>query len=108
MTSHLDIAPTLLPLLGVKNASSDYSQGFDLLGPRRRDFTIISDWSRICYVSEGYKAVIPMKAGGMLGSKTTTRDDHLVSDQDLFYQTHGSSLQQVMQGLGKFKRRRAS
>lgn len=108
MTSHLDIAPTLLPLLGVQNASSDYSLGFDLLGDTHRDFTVISDWSRVCYVDENFKAVIPMKAGGMLGSKTTTRDDSVLSDSALFYQTHAGTLQKVMQGLSKFKKRQTS
>ncbi|MEN8256992.1 MAG: sulfatase-like hydrolase/transferase [Thermodesulfobacteriota bacterium] len=108
MTSHLDIAATLMPLLGVKNDSRDYSLGFDLMGPEQRDFTIISDWSRICYVNEDYKSVIPMKAQRMLGSKTTTTDDRAVAEPALFYQTHMDSLQEVLQGLGKFKRRNAS
>ncbi len=103
MTSHLDIAPTLLPLLGVKNASGDYAQGFDLLGPERRDFTIISDWSRVCYVDEKYKEVIPLTASSMMRGDTSARDDKPLADPDLFRQNHLDFLQQMMKGLGKFK-----
>ncbi len=108
MTSHLDIAATLLPLLGVKNNSSDYSQGFDLLGPGRRQFTIISDWSRVCYVDEKYKEVIPLKASSMMGGSTSARDDMPLADPALFQKTHLDFLQEVMSGLGKFKRGSAS
>jgi membrane-anchored protein YejM (alkaline phosphatase superfamily) len=108
MTSHLDIAPTLLPLLGVKNASGDYAQGFDLLGPERRDFTIISDWSRVCYVDEKYKEVIPLTASSMMRGDTSAHDDKPLADPVLFRQTHLDFLQQVMKGLGEFKRGSAS
>ena len=104
MTSHLDIAPTLLPLLGVTNNSSDYAQGFDLLGPERRDFTIISDWSRVCYVDEKYKEVIPLTASSIMRGDTSARDDTPLADPTLFDQTHLDFLQQMMKGLGKFKR----
>ncbi|MBU0681932.1 MAG: sulfatase-like hydrolase/transferase [Proteobacteria bacterium] len=108
MTSHLDIPPTLLPLLGVTNDSSDYAQGFDLFGPIERKFTLIADWSRVCYVDGEYKAVIPLKTSGVLNSKTTTSDDEPLADSALFYKTHMNSLQEVLKGLGKFKRGSAS
>jgi hypothetical protein len=108
MTSHLDIPPTLLPLFGVKNDSSDYAQGFDLFGPIERRFTLITDWSRVCYVDDTYKAVMPMKTSGMLGSDTTASDDSPVANPALFYQTRMGSLQEVLKGLGKFKHGPAS
>ena len=46
ITSHQDIVPTLLSLLGVKNPSSDYSNGKNLFDPTyHRDFTFCANWN---------------------------------------------------------------
>lgn len=50
LTGHLDITPTLLPSPGVKNLVEDYSLGYNLLDDCQRPYTVISDWSQICYV----------------------------------------------------------
>ena len=43
-TSHMDIAPTLMKLLGVKNAPSDYSSGTDLFTGGDRPFLSVFSW----------------------------------------------------------------
>ena len=75
MSSHMDIVPTLMPLLGVKNPMSDYAIGYDLLGDKPREHTYISDWSRIAYIDKDVKIVQPVTLGGAGRTPSTTADD---------------------------------
>lgn len=46
LTSHNDIVPTILSLIGVKNESKDYSNGFNLFdNDFKRDFVFSSNWN---------------------------------------------------------------
>ena len=105
MTSHLDIAPTLLPFLGVKNPAGDYSLGYDLLSDEQRPYTVISDWSRICYVDPHYKISIPLKAAGILRNELSSRDDVPVGDDEDFVKSHQRTLVQLMRELSRFKQK---
>src|SRR6185295_13035902 len=71
MTSHLDIVPTIMPFLGVKNPRSDYSQGGNLLDPAGREFVILADWSRLAYFDREYKATFTLDLGTSLGNRVT-------------------------------------
>jgi membrane-anchored protein YejM (alkaline phosphatase superfamily) len=57
LTSHLDIIPTLAPYFGITNPPEDYSLGYNMLGNKRRPFTVISSWNRICYMDKNIKYV---------------------------------------------------
>jgi len=103
MTSHLDIPATVMNLLGVKNPPGDYSMGFDLLGDQQREYTILTDWNRICYVDLNYKAVYPHK-GPPVQSVVTTKNDLPVADEAAFNASSRNNLVQVMGELGKFTR----
>lgn len=103
MTSHLDIPPTVMNLLGVKSPPSDYSLGFDLLGDQHREYTVLTDWNRICYVDQTYKAVYPYK-GPLLQNIITTRNDQPVADATGFTAANQNRLMKVMAELGKFNR----
>lgn len=103
MTSHLDIAPTVMDLLGVKNPPEDYSLGFDLLGSQKRKFTVLTDWTRICLVNEKYKAVFPYK-GPLLGSIMTTKNDQRINDENDFTVENQKRLAKVAVELGKYKK----
>jgi hypothetical protein len=56
LTSHLDVAPTVLSALGIENDASDYSLGHDLFGPFVRSYTVVSDWNEIAYIDEQMSA----------------------------------------------------
>lgn len=79
LTSHMDIIPTVMPLLGVQNPTSDYALGFDLFGKETRQFTYISDWSRITYMNEATKITIPVSVQGFAGSNITGGHDEPLS-----------------------------
>jgi uncharacterized protein len=104
MTSHLDIPATILPLLGVTNPPEDYSLGYDLLGDKRRDYTVIADWSRIAYVGPRYKAVFPVTSGGFTHDPVTDHNDQPVNDASGFYRLYEPRLVEVLKGMSKFSR----
>ena len=103
MTSHLDIAPTILPLLGVHNPPEDYSLGYDLLSKRTRIYTLISDWSRICYVDSHYKKPIALKASGALNNELSTKNDVPLPNDGAFLDTHQKELLELLYELQRFK-----
>lgn len=102
LTSHLDIIPTLLPRLGVQNPSSDYSLGYDLLGPPKRSYTIASHWHTLGYIGKEFKASFAMSGTALPENDVTTADDHPVPDPDVFYRTHRKELGEVMLALARF------
>jgi membrane-anchored protein YejM (alkaline phosphatase superfamily) len=104
MTSHLDIAPTVLGLLGVKNPPADYSLGFDLFGAARRDFTVLSDWNGICFRDDRRKAVLPLGAVGFAEQKVTTGDDGKVDDPGAFFEEYRPKLMRIMSELKRFSK----
>jgi len=104
MSSHLDVVPTFLTLLGVTNPPDDYSQGFDLLSKPKRQYTIVSNWNCIGYIDNNYKARFSLKSFNM--PKITTKNDAPVPDTKVFYQTHQTRLMEVIKGLSRFSKRK--
>ena len=79
MTSHMDVIPTIMPLLGVKNPSSDYAIGYNLLAGEKRTHTYIADWNKVAYVDYEVKITQPFNGLSVAFSKATTGDDRKLS-----------------------------
>ena len=105
MTSHLDIAPTLLPFLGVKNRCDEVSLGRNLFGKEPPAYIIATDWSRICYISKNYKEIFPFRAY-IFQNRITTRKDVPVDDPENVIVEMKDDLKQIMKNLGRFKKRK--
>lgn len=103
MTSHLDIAPTLLPLLGLKNRAENFSQGYDLFAGDKRTFTVISDWNRIGFVDENFKATFPLKRTALLHNRFTTGDDKPLGDPAVFWENKRDVVVSMMRDLSRFR-----
>jgi membrane-anchored protein YejM (alkaline phosphatase superfamily) len=104
-TSHVDIVPTLLPLLGVENPAADYSLGRDLRGPIDRNFMVVADWSRIGILDPGYKLTLPIRGTGLLlGNALTTRNDGPLPDQGKAYRVAEPELRAAIEELHRFRR----
>lgn len=71
-TSHMDIGPTILTRLGLKNPTRDYSMGFDLATPQNHRTVIVASWSDIGLINDHGKLVIPFKS--------TTQHQNLATD----------------------------
>jgi membrane-anchored protein YejM (alkaline phosphatase superfamily) len=79
MTSHMDVIPTVMPLLGVKNPSSDYAIGYNLLAGEKRTHTYIADWNKVAYVDREVKITQPFNSLSVAFSKATAGDDRKLS-----------------------------
>jgi len=104
ITSHLDVAPTLMKLLGVKNTPEDYCLGYDLLSDNKRSFTVISDWDCLAYVDDQFKAVFPLKMYGFGSQNVTTHNDGELLNTGDFYSSHRDELMKILDQSGKFTR----
>ncbi len=58
LTSHSDIVPTILKLIGVKNKSSDYSNGYNLFDKNfHRDYVFCANWNNNAIITNKYTYV---------------------------------------------------
>lgn len=105
MTSHLDIIPTLLPRLGVKNPATDYALGYDMLGPAQRTYTVTGHWRDMGFIAEDYKAVIAMDNAHVGGNKITRADDTPCDRPADFYVAHQKDLIQIMHDVSRFSKK---
>jgi len=105
ISSHLDIPATLLPLLGVKNPSSDYSLGSNLLAADfKRPYAVAADWNRIAYLGSDYKLTVPINVTGALRNEATDGNDMPVSNQALAKQAVQPAMAEIMANLARFSR----
>ena len=103
ITSHLDIPATLLPLLGVRNPPSDYSQGYDLLDPAyRRDYAVAGDWNRVAYIGRDVKVSFPVNATGAVKNEITDGDDWPVDDTVDIKARIAPAMVEMLNGLSRF------
>lgn len=101
-TSHADVLPTLLPLLGVKNAASDYSVGQPLLEPKPERLLLAGDWDRLTFLGEKYKVVLPFSSNSFIAVQINNADDSAVSDKTQALQQNLPRVQAEMAELRRF------
>ena len=104
LTSHLDIVPTVMTLLGVINPLDDYCLGYDLLSPYVRESCVVADWERLAIVDATGKGILPVRGGSFLDSYTTDLDDGPLDDPDAWMQQATGLISDVVTGLGRFVR----
>ncbi len=102
LTSHMDIIPTLMPLLGVKNVVADYAQGYDISASDRPGYVIASDWSGVAYIDDQYKFYVPYRSMSGRQNVLTTRDDKDVVKPGPFYHSHMATIRQLLKGAKLF------
>lgn len=101
-TSHLDLLPTLLPLLGVQNPASDYAIGQSLFAPQDDRLLLAGDWDRLAFLGERYKLVLPFTSGSFAGMGVSRADDGPVRNRSSVLQTKLPLIQVEMGGLRRF------
>jgi membrane-anchored protein YejM (alkaline phosphatase superfamily) len=105
-SSHLDIVPTLMTLLGVTNRPDDYSLGHDLFGAERSDQGVIADWDRLAYVSPAGKVVVPVGSQALARSEAFGPGDTPLEGpaRDEFLASRRTQLVDVMRNMSRFIR----
>ena len=104
MTSHMDIIPTIMPLLGVTNPSSDYAIGYNLLAGEKRSYTYISDWDKVTYADDEVKIMQPVNGKSFALVKASKGDDSLLSPEErkAILAKKQPAMLQLVQDLSKF------
>ena len=77
VTSHMDIVPTLMQLIGVKNPVPDYSSGRSLYDKGPRPFIASFSWDTAAIIRNGETLVMPMQAykGGVKAYDSEYREE---------------------------------
>ncbi len=83
VTSHMDIAPTLLKLAGARNPPADYSNGADLFEKSSRPFVSVFSWDTSAIIKDGSALVMPLEAYGG-GLKIYDKDYRPVAGKKAF------------------------
>lgn len=102
MTSHLDIVPTIMPLLGVQNPPVDYTLGLSLTDEAHHDHILVADWSRLGYLDGQYKASFPLQTTGLFQGFVSDAQDRVLENSQVFFQTRQKNLAEVMQEIRRF------
>lgn len=104
LTSHMDVVPTLMPLLGVSNPSSDYATGYNLLAGEKRTHTYISDWDRVVYVDDDVKITQPVNGKSFVLMKASKGSDEPLNtaERKAVLAKKQPAMLQLVQDLGKF------
>lgn len=104
MTSHMDVIPTIMPLLGVKNKSTDYALGYDLFSDEKRNHTYIADWDKVTYVDDDVKITQPVNGKSFAFVKATTGKDETISKQQrqALLKVKQNHMLDMVKDLGKF------
>ncbi len=106
-TSHMDIVPTILPLLGVKNPAEDYSLGIDLAqvdqqALEQRPYIVVSDWAGVAYLGDDYKFSLPFNSSLSATNQLFTRSDQSVADIVPFISQHRGQLDEILHKVTLF------
>ncbi len=82
VTSHLDVASTLLPLLGIDTSAYQYSLGTHLLADTGR-LVVVSSWNDIGIITDRAKILVPFGSTTQHTNLLTSRDDQPLSNATL-------------------------
>jgi len=105
LTSHADIAPTTLRLLGVTAPPEDYCQGLDMLGPEKRGYAVSATYQRAAIITgDGTRIIFPMKSYRFSTLELRDAGDKRVSNRAELLELHGPKLGEVLRAAGRFKR----
>lgn len=104
-TSHVDLVPSILPLLGVTNQTQDYSTGENLFSAAPRILTF-ADWDRIAISDGTHKATFPLSVSDQIQSVVTTVDDQPIKDQSAALRKLGGPMSELMNMMRQFTRKK--
>ena len=107
-SSHLDIATTLLELLGAGGKPSHYTLGVSLLHPQSRDHLVLSDWHSIGILTPELKYRIPYLnlSGADYWAPTDIADTPLTADHaETYIARYRDLILKIIANCSKFTQR---
>jgi uncharacterized protein len=102
-TSHLDVAPTFLKMLGYSTPAEKYSQGQDLFTSGRNASVMVSGWSDCAIIDPQNTIVLPTETYNAGSSEVRTTDTYqLVPDENAVFKKKQDTIMAVMKRMGVF------
>jgi membrane-anchored protein YejM (alkaline phosphatase superfamily) len=102
-TSHLDVAPTFLKMLGYSTPVEKYSQGQDLFTPGGNAHVMVSGWSDCAIIDPQNTIVLPTETYNAGSSEVRTTDTYqLVPDENAVFEKKQDTIMAVMKKMGVF------
>jgi membrane-anchored protein YejM (alkaline phosphatase superfamily) len=107
ITSHLDIAPTLMSRLGVRNPPAITRRGRTCWRPiSTATYAVAADWHRVAYLGEKYRVAFPVNATGVVRTEVLDDDDRPVADRERVKREIRPEMVEIMNNLTRFSRPR--
>ena len=104
LTSHLDIAPTLLELIGSITPYTEYSFGESLLSEniKKRNYVVSSGWSESAIITNDATLVFSTESYNMNTFEVRDKEYGLLSNDKYKNYFKSADINQVMLNMGKF------
>ena len=102
LTSHLDLAPTMLSLIGISTDPSSYSQGMSLLDNKEHPYVIISGWDTFAMVDKDAAIVLSTESYNAGMSEVHIGNYTIAEDPRTIIKAKMGQLAEVTRNLGYF------
>jgi membrane-anchored protein YejM (alkaline phosphatase superfamily) len=104
MTNHMDVVPTLMPILGVKNPRRDYTTGINLLAGEVRDHAVLAEWSSTGYIDDEVKITMPIAVVATQHPLVSGPHDEVLTaaEQDALFARKARSLSVMLEEMGRY------
>ena len=104
LTSHLDIAPTLIELLGSITPYREYCFGQSLLSEeiKNRKFVVSSGWSESAIITKNATLVFSTESYNMNTFEIRNKEYELLSNEKYIDYFESKDINQVISNMGKF------
>lgn len=105
-TSHTDLAPTILGLIGCNTPAEEYSQGISLLLARsERSYVVSSGWDEFAIIDTAVTLVMSSEMYNMAGIKVYDREYNLITENESELESRLPYLRAVMDEFSQFYHR---
>ncbi len=106
ITSHTDLAPTILELIGCNTPAEEYSQGLSLLLDQpERDYVVSTGWDEFALIDTAVTLVLSSEMYNMAGIKVYDDEYNLITDHASELAPRLKYLQAVMGEFSRFYQR---
>lgn len=102
ITSHIDIAPTILNLIGCKTEPNYYSNGNNIFDNQRKNYTFSFNWYDGAVVTKDYRIVIPLTTEKTKLIEIKRASDYKNVENKELLKSYNNALLELSMGLGKF------
>jgi membrane-anchored protein YejM (alkaline phosphatase superfamily) len=106
LTSHTDLAPTILELIGCNTPAEQYSQGISmLLDQSDRDYVVSTGWDEFALIDTAVTLVLSSEMYNMAGIKVYDGEYNLITEHESDLESRLPYLRDVIGEFSRFYQR---